>query len=410
MLKDKLKQFNPFRYFARRLCPYCFEHFSLRRAPFRCGDDLACTFENDKVHDAQWNENLALGKVLEPTGFWSTVKGLFLKTRRCGDCGTTSRVRLCPHCHMDLPYSFGEYENYIFAVIGAKDSGKSHYLAVLINEIRERIDLDFNALLAPADEKTSDRYRDDFEAFVYAKGEIIPTTRSGRSESAVRRPLVYTLTFSKKPLFGRKPRPYRTVTLVFFDTAGEDLVSEAIMETVNKYIYRSNGILLLVDPLQLDYVRNQLVDSTAMPIESRETSDILERTARLIEKGLGLTPNDPIQIPLALSFSKFDAVRPLMGDGQFQLLQRARHEGVFDQGDFEAVNGEMQDLLEEWDSRHLVHFAKRRFERCAFFGLSALGCNPHATQRIPKVLPQRVEDPFLWLLSQYNIIRRSKRA
>ena len=43
--------------------------------------------------------------------------------------------------------------------------------------------------------------------------------------------------------------------MVFFDTAGEDLNSEEIMSSVNKYIIQANGIILLIDPLQFDSVK-----------------------------------------------------------------------------------------------------------------------------------------------------------
>ena len=45
-------------------------------------------------------------------------------------------------------------------------------------------------------------------------------------------------------------------------------------------------------------------------------------------------------------------------------------------------------------------------EIAAFFGVSALGCNPQATQRLdfaPR--PARVEDPFLWILWKNKLIQ-----
>jgi len=401
MILDDIARLNPLRYFSSFLCPFCFERMKMRELPFRCSN-LRCTPVVDKVRDEQWGEGTPIGRLLEQDGMGSRLQAVFRKRRKCPDCGQISRIRTCSHCHQDLPFSFGDFDNLIVAVIGAKDSGKSHYLAVLIRELRRRVGLAFDVVLSALDDQTSARYEKEFEAPIYKSGRIIQTTKSGLSNNAVRRPLLYSLTFKKKPWYGGEAVPYRAVTLVFFDTAGEDLDSEKTMETVNKYIYRSNGIILLVDPLQLPGVRARL-SGTPMPTDTRDTADILERTTRLIEKGRGYSATDRIPIPMALSFSKFDAVEGLV-DPQFQLMATANHNGAFDQGDFEAIDTEMRDLLTEWECQHLVQLASSRYSRRGFFGLSALGCNPHATQKIPDVMPKRVEDPFLWLLRQNGLI------
>ena len=401
MILETITRLNPFRYFASRLCPFCFETIKLREAPFRCGN-RNCKPAVDPIRASEWGEGTPIGQLIEPAGIGSRFQGVFRKARQCAACGQVSRIRSCPHCHQDLPFSFGDFPNYIIAVIGAKDSGKSHYLAVLIQELRRRIGLDFDVVLSALDDQTTRRYEKEFKSPVYTEGRIIQTTKSGLGNNAVRRPLLYSLTFKKRPWYGGDAVPFRAVTLVFFDTAGEDLVSQNTMKTVNKYIYRSNGIILLVDPLQLGTVRSKL-SGTPMPEMADDAADILERTTRLIEEGRGYSPSDQIPIPMALSFSKFDAVETLV-DSQFQLLATANHAGEFDQVDFDAINTEMQDLLKQWDCQHLVNLASSRYRKAGFFGLSALGCNPHASQRIPDVMPRRVEDPFLWLLRQNHLI------
>jgi hypothetical protein len=95
-------------------------------------------------------------------------------------------------------------------------------------------------------------------------------------------------------------------------------------------------------------------------------------------------------------------------DEQFQLNASPRHDGGFDMADFQAINGEMMALLDNWGGQDLVHQVRTRYEKHGFFGLSALGCNPHATNRIPRVLPRRVEDPFLWLLNVNGLIKTVK--
>lgn len=385
----------------RELCPFCFEYFLLRDTPFRCTNVMSrCAPAPDPALQKYWEDGRAVGKVVP-------AQGHFVRALRCHDCGHETHKRLCPKCHSDLPHTTGDYRNHIFAVIGAKESGKSHYLAVLIDQIKRRVGPDLNMLLEAMNEDTIRRYRSDFHAPVFDDGRVIQATVSALADRKVQRPLVYSLTLTGKGLFGNDTIRDAAV-LVFFDTAGEDLNDEDVMSTVNKYIYRSDGILLLIDPLQLPQVRDQLSGGTALPGVNTETADIMTRTTRLVQKGRNLKATERITIPLAIAFSKFDAVKPLVDD-QFQLNAVARHVGGFDVLDFQAINSEMMALLDSWGGQYLIHQVRTRYRKYGFFGLSALGCNPHGTNRIPRVLPRRVEDPFLWLLSENRLIKAVRR-
>jgi len=388
--------------FQKEICPYCFEYFYIKDTPFRCASPPGrCAQEPDAVFQSAWADTRPMGKVLKPKG---NIKYRFSQSLRCESCGHQSHKRLCPHCHSELPHTTGQFKNYIFAVIGAKEAGKSHYIAVLINQIRKQLGPNMGMLLEPMNDETIKRYRNDFYNPVYNNGQVIETTKSAIADRRVQQPLVYSITFSGKGWLGND-RIKKAFILVFFDTAGEDLNDEDVMSTVNKYIYRSDGIVLLIDPLQLSSVRHQVPNSTALPHINTETSDILNRTTRLIEKGCELKPTDKLKTPLAIAFSKFDAVLPLI-DPQFQLHASANHDNGFDMGDFEAINSEMMSLLDQWNGQDIIQLAQTRYAKYGFFGLSALGCNPHDTKKISSVLPRRVEDPFLWLLAQNGIIKK----
>jgi len=326
---------------------------------------------------------------------------------RCPACGQASRRRLCPHCHMDLPQTTGQFRRLIFAVIGAKEAGKSHYLAILIEQIRKVVGPALGVLLEPLNDQTIRRYREEFYEPVFRRGTVIHGTVSALVDRRVQMPLVYTLTLEGKGLFGRR-RIRGVVTLVFFDTAGEDLDDEDTMATVNKYIYRSDGIILLLDPLQLPKVRDRLAATTPLPARIGEAADIVSRTTRLILAGRQLPPGAMIPTPLAVAFSKLDAVEPLI-DPQLQLNAGADHHRGFDSADFQAVNAEMQALLAEWEGEVIPQQVRARYRSFGFFGLTALGCNPHGDQRIPRILPRRVEDPFLWLLHHHRLIKARPR-
>ena len=386
--------------FRKEICPYCFEPYRLKDTPFRCSSPAArCAPERDEVRARVWEETAPMGRVLPAAGF--------RREHRCSACGQVSRKRLCPQCHMELPHTTGKFRNLIFSVIGAKEAGKSHYLAVLIEQIRKHAGPDLGMLLEPLNDHTIRRYREDFYEPVFRRGTVILGTVSALADRKVQIPLVYTLTFTGKDLFGRHAIK-GLVTLVFFDTAGEDLNDENTMSTVNKYIYRSDGIILLLDPLQLDRVRDHLNGSVPLPSRNAETTDIVTRVTKLIRDGRSLSADARISTPLAVAFSKFDAVEVLI-DPQFQLRSNPDHRSGFDMADFHAVNAEMQSLLSEWDSMILREQVEGYYEKFGFFGLTSLGCNPHGDQKIPRVLPRRVEDPFLWLLHHHRLLSVARR-
>lgn len=380
----------------RETCPYCFERYKIGGAPFRCSSPAkVCTWERDAVLDDKWKDARNVGRVLPAKSFTRSV--------RCNQCGHQTRKRLCPHCHIDLPPTTGDCKNLIFAVIGAKEAGKSHYIAVLIDQIRNNVGPALGILMEPLNDRTIQRYKNEFHDPVFERHQTIAGTQSAlAANSTVQYPLVYALSFAGRDLLGREKKIDKTVSMVFFDTAGEDLDDQDVMSTVNKYIYRADGIILLLDPLQLTTVRDRLAGLATLPEQNTETADIVTRTTNLILSGRNLKPNAMVTTPFAVVFSKFDAVEPLI-DPQFQLQSTPSHVGGFDVGDFGAVNGEMQSLLEEWRGTSVVQQVRSRYPNHGFFGLSALGCNPE-NNRIPHVMPRRVEDPFLWLLYRHGLV------
>lgn len=393
---------------SKELCPYCFEYFTLKSTPFRCSNDK-CIIEKDVVYEKHWGTK-PLKRVIQPKesflkkfknskgSFFEKFKDAkkdfferFKNSRSCDKCHNTTYNRICTNCHEMLPSTTGAYKNHIYAVIGGPDSGKTHYIAVLINLLKQS-GKKMGLLIQELDAETRKRYKIDFYEPLFEKHEVLKKTRT-----ITPKPLIYGITIYEND----KIKNY--LTLVFFDTAGENLENADTMSSVNKYIYRSDGIIMLIDPLQISEVRNKL-PNIAKPANSSDCSAILSRTTQLIEKGLSLNPTDKISIPLAVSFTKMDAVEDLL-QGDYQLKYKSTHDERVNLDDIEAVNSEMQALLSEWGENSLLQLARVKYKDNKFFGLSALGTNPHATQKVQNVIPKRVEDPFLWLLYKSGILK-----
>lgn len=367
------------------LCPRCFEIQNLDDIQYLCTN----THSSSKCQ-------YAINKIAQ--------KPKNTKKPICESCHSPLITKVCPKCGEELPLNIGTSKNYPIAIIGAKETGKSNYVAVLINQLKNEIGRAFDCALMACGDKTLNRYKTNFYDPLYRNRTCVEGTDAGDVD-----PLIYSLIFQRKVglfdrIFNRSVND--AVSLTFFDTAGENFNSIDSMRQFTPYLCHSAGIILLLDPLQLPTVRDELNGKIRLPEENTDVNTILTRTIEMIRTGLGIRNlEDKIRIPLAISFTKIDAVESLL-DPSSCLRNDSSHikKGVFDKIDFQDTNDEMQSLVESWLGLELQQLVSKQFSTFAFFGLSALGSNPDMNNKIPKFRPFRVADPFLWILAQEKII------
>ena len=295
--------------------------------------------------------------------------------------------------------------NLVIAVIGAKETGKSHYIAVLIQQIYNLYNL-FDWSLMALDDETMRLYNDRFHRPLYTDRRTIRITMTAKSDSEVRKPLLYSLVTTS----GRR---LKTVTLAFFDTAGEDMDDEVAMRTINPYIYNASGMILLLDPLQIKNLREQVDASLVAPangqtnvnmpgLANTPVGDIINKTSNLIYTKRRIPQTRTIPIPLAVVFSKIDMLKSVLGDDA-PMFQPSRHHGFFNIREFENNDAFIRNWVGEFDRRFMQ--GTRHFRDTAFFGVSALGGNPAPSGALPyEPRPIRVIDPFLWILWKNHLI------
>lgn len=393
---------------SKLTCPYCFEKFSFSQIAFRClnPNPTLCAPEDD--YDLAKYQRLTTAPKLNRvftsgSMMWNRVRlgltGSFGKMPLC-QCGERTK-KVCPSCHNDLPHGFGEIKMKTIALIGAKDAGKSHYIAVLIHELAsDNVGGKFNAAIQALDDRTTERYRNVFETPVYRKKEVIFGTVSARVQTNY--PLIYK--FSLENANGLPFKRHFASSMVFFDTAGEDLNNIDVMSTDVKYLSNSDGIIFLLDPLQMSAVRNLLSGSVNLPQENTEPEQIIGRAIQLIRQTNGIGQTTKIKTPVAVAFSKIDEVRRLFDPGS-PLHQASNHDGYFDITDAEMVSESIKAHLAKWEGGKLDRLLNHNFQTYSYFGLSALGTSPQSNGSLALgVAPFRVEDPFLWILHQQGII------
>lgn len=282
-------------------------------------------------------------------------------------------------------------------LIGTKAAGKSNFIAVALHELEHRVGPRFNGSLMLLDDATRSRVDKELMPRLYGERLVLVASQSAQVAGAdVREPLVARLSIG-----GGESNS----NLVFFDSAGEDLQSLDVLEREARYITQSHGLILLLDPLQIPAVRDELSGSVELPEEVVDAYTMLGRVTGLIREARGIPANKPVDVPLALTVSKFDALRPLLSEGH-PVFSLPAHDGRFDSQVAGSVSAAVRSDLAGWIGERLDSFVKQEFETAAYFGVSALGESP-VDGRLPNgVAPHRVEDPILWMLDSWKALPR----
>lgn len=396
------------------ICPFCFEEHKISNIQFRCTNRRCKDVEDIELTKYE-NGDISIPKMGKPT-FRAASKGFSIpKSAKCPECGNSTYAVICPSCHNKLPESTLLGRDMIISIVGSRDTGKSHFVGVIINELIERISVKFGGAMEGFDD-TMSRYRSGAYQKLYMDMQKLDLTKSSVQDvnNGAYRPLIFTLKLKHKGFFREKVNSF---TLVFFDTAGEDLNDEDTMNTVNKYICKSAGIIFLLDPMQFPAVRNQLDENTvsrASSVDWRQATrsdDIMSRVSKLIRNDKHMKSETKINIPVAVVFSKFDAIAQLIPEGS-TILETSPHcnEKIFDMFDWHNVDNEIRSLLVEWGAESFMFQVDVNYTNHAYFTVSALGMdnNPKENRKIDRPRPHRIEDPLLWILKENGVIKSSK--
>ncbi|MGW3942360.1 TRAFAC clade GTPase domain-containing protein [Streptomyces phaeochromogenes] len=394
------------------VCPYCFTSDRDSRLAYRCL--MARTGVRGVTPCAPETDGTWAAFTGVPAGGAAAQRGPCFDAPRgprggrgrapCPACRVGSPVRVCRHCHNDLPSDYCDQSSRIIALIGPKSAGKSTYVTVLAHELRNRVGREFSAAVASMGSSTQQRYRameDDLYHRLLLPGPTQPAAMRFND------PLIFRLS-TPRPAMGGLRDGSRHTALVFFDAAGEDLASAEAMDRYTAYLAAADGVILLVDPLQLRTVREQLadIDWRLPPVETAPEQIAADLAAQLRGRRRG-EGQGKVTTPLAVAITKSDVLRPWLPNGSL-LGRPAVRAGAVDDADRLAVHQDTRALLDEWDGGLLHRQLDRDFADFSLFCLSALGSPPpaDAPSDAPKSGPRplRVEDPLLWLLGRRGLL------
>uniref|UniRef100_UPI000D3A24E4 TRAFAC clade GTPase domain-containing protein n=1 Tax=unclassified Variovorax TaxID=663243 RepID=UPI000D3A24E4 len=395
-------------------CPHCFETFSLRTAVFRCQSDH-CTARNageavidgsplkferghalsrraDAVMTSAWEDNRLFSHSFTVPGLEGLP--LFGKPRTRATCPLSEErttEKLCPACHKQLYPLIGHGSDLRMTLIGGANAGKSNYIAVLIDELRRAKGERFGFSVRPLDVETGPRYTDNYFRPVFEHRRLVDGTAIVTKRSAVVAPLVFGLQFAAD-----SARPM--VTLSLFDPPGEGVINDSHVEKFHQFVFNSAGLVLLVDA-------EKLMASGRFGDHLSEANRALEVAIRQLEAQHAGRPKSMPYVAIAVS--KADLLRP-GGELPERFWQEPQHVGGYDDVDFQLVGNEVERLLRSRGGATLCNIAENMFGRdhVGYFAFSALGQAPVGTALSSEIVPLRVAEPFIWLLSRHGVVPR----
>ena len=385
-------------------CPYCYSSFTERQIEFRC--------TGRPSRSGRKCEPLVDQLLLSRTGYRAALPPVFVADGRstkaeCSECTSETTTRICPACHSTLPVHFGKVNSRLIALVGAKETGKTVFMTVLVHELMNRVGSRFDAAMSGADDKTRARFAGDYERPLYRDSQMLATTTTAGLTG--REPLVFRFTTEERRRIGAAS-PQHTL-LSFFDTAGEDLTSQQSVEENARYLSAADGIVLLLDPLQMRGARDLVSAGTRLPATGGVADDpanVLERITDVVMTVDG-GPKKKISKPLAIAFTKLDTLTHDLKETS-PLRRPAPQTPFFEETDSQEVHSEILRLLTRWDGIRIDQIASKHYREYRYFGLSALGETPTADNKVsPRgIRPYRVADPFLWALAGFGAIKVKK--
>ena len=158
-------------------CPYCYEQHSITDCTYKCSYNIPGTKKECKNNFPK----LAGG----------AIHNKYLK--QCQKCDSAKLYRFCPvkgeNERGEIPERACS-NNFSVALIGAKASGKTNYIAVLVDEIKRKMARSFDCSLIVCNQRTQENYNAIYYKPLYENATVVQVTDKGDSE-----PLIYAIDF-----------------------------------------------------------------------------------------------------------------------------------------------------------------------------------------------------------------------
>lgn len=389
-------------------CPFCFKKFKTDQVFFRASHAEEGDPEYEKIVDELLNEyNRKTGKsalpeinsVIKtqdiPEKNKTRVDGVLIEIKDKYDISTSERI--CPYCHNELPITAGRGPSKVISVVGASQVGKSVYMTALLYVLEkytcERID----ASLIAGSSEYNDEIRENQEKIFDNNIMLDPTPKQYVE------PLIANMKFKNDKI--------PPLTLIFYDVPGEGMTDKSYIEKHGDHIKNSDGIIFLVDPLQMRALRKKisLMNKEVKGDFTEKYQEPKDIIVYFFENFISKQSHEKTSIPTAVVVTKSDMLKNLRDEEYISensnIFRNYNHEKFFNLNEFENINGEVMKFLEKADAP-FKGAMDACFKTTGYFAVSSLGYNPQNLKIDENVGIEhiRVDEPFLWLLYEMNYL------
>jgi hypothetical protein len=390
------------------VCPYCYHTIDMGQLAYRCagqgnGKKEPCKKGTDEQRDRMTGVNVPVLPSFLPPVNTSPVKGQVT----CPKCLGKTGMRVCPVCHTPLPSGLGDTASPLIGMVGAKGTGKTIFMTVLLHQLQNGVARRYGASVdivgdTPDGKRSAaTAWMTDFERPLYTDRRMLALT--AQAEEGRQPPFVVQWRQPRRILFFDRTK---TMALSFYDQSGEDLTRQ---DSVNAhhYLAAAGGLMVLLDPLQLPMVRDVVtVPDNATVAEAEPPISVLTRVTEMLRNSHGVPVRKKVPVPVAVIFAKVDALFPVLGESHPIRQVTGNGDGRGETGDGAAVHEHVRSLLHQWGADNVDAHMRLNYSTFRYFAVSALGATPVDGELAPgDIRPLRVDEPLIWLMKTLRLVR-----
>jgi hypothetical protein len=383
-------------------CPRCFYLISSDiRSAFECTG--SCSETPDDIASAYQGVSVEMRPVTEVrTGVGGSPSRPQSVT--CSNCDGSAGREVCPACHYHLPKGWRDSATTCIAMAGARASGKSFYIAVAIQELKQFCEKQ-GLLFSYATPETETNYTDKYQNPLYQERRVIAATMPVRTKSAEGEPLIFTV----GTLRGKTHR------LVIRDVAGEDLEQQSLHRNTFSFFGHADGVVFMFDPMGVPAISEMLAGIVPRDVRrGAEPQVVLRSLQQLLSE---ISPSMPSSIGLAVVLGKFDVMQQLRAVDHSEWAEIMTQQGAaflrdpsfelpyYDDVDGRLLDQEIRSLLEKLRSDSVLASVNNISTNTRFFAASSLG-QPSQGDKISSlgISPFRCLDAIKWTLARQGVI------
>ena len=209
-------------------------------------------------------------------------------------CSPVRGAGTCGSCGFDVPRQWIEEHQLSIAMTGARYTGKSVLIAVMMQQFRYFLEQRHTTFLEPLG-TTQETFLEKYVVPLYEKGETLKPTPAAATQAIV--PLLWSFRYGANRF-----------CLALYDAAGEDFERLAPSNPTFAYLAHVDLLVSLIDPLKVDGISAVLDGDGAFPGGSTDDLTVMRQVLAARAAHAKSSSRRPA---LAIVLSKFDVVQAL---------------------------------------------------------------------------------------------------